>query len=81
MEEAHFLIDHPGYHKLITHLFQQGSDYLDTDVVFGTKEELIVKFVEKPAGASPDGGTIDEPYLHAEFDFVLQPGVDQEPRV
>ncbi|MGW0828252.1 dioxygenase family protein [Streptomyces sp. NPDC002845] len=72
----HFLIDHPGYEKLITHLFQQGSEFLDTDVVFGTKDELIVRFTEKPAGACPDGGTIDEPYLHAEFDFVLQPRAD-----
>ncbi|NEC88053.1 dioxygenase [Streptomyces sp. SID12501] len=68
----HFLIDHPGYEKLITHLFRQGSAFLDTDVVFGTKDELIVRFAEEPAGPCPDGGTIDEPYLHAEFDFVLQ---------
>ncbi|AXK31873.1 catechol 1,2-dioxygenase [Streptomyces armeniacus] len=70
----HFLIDHPGHEKLITHLFRQGSEFLDSDVVFGTKGELIVPFAEEPAGASPDGGTLDEPYLHAEFDFVLQPG-------
>ncbi len=69
----HFLIEHPGHEKLITHLFRQGSEFLDTDVVFGTKDELIVPFTEEPAGASPDGGTVDEPYLRAEFDFVLQP--------
>lgn len=69
----HFLIDHPGHEKLITHLFREGSEFLDTDVVFGTKDELIVRFTEEPAYSSPDGGTIDEPYLRAEFDFVLQP--------
>ncbi|NBM16316.1 dioxygenase [Streptomyces sp. GC420] len=69
----HFLIEHPGYERLITHLFREGSEFLDTDVVFGTKDELIVPFTERPAGASPDGGTIEEPHLHAEFDFVLQP--------
>lgn len=69
----HFLIEHPGHEKLITHLFRQDAEFLDTDVVFGTKDELIVAFAEKPAGDSPDGGTIKEPYLHAEFDFVLQP--------
>ncbi|MDX3589260.1 dioxygenase family protein [Streptomyces europaeiscabiei] len=69
----HFLIDHPGHEKLITHLFREGSEFLDTDVVFGTKDELIVRFTEEPAGSSPDDGTIDEPYLRAEFDFVLQP--------
>ncbi|MEV7890601.1 dioxygenase family protein [Streptomyces sp. NPDC002817] len=69
----HFLIDHPGHEKLITHLFREDSEFLDTDVVFGTKDELIVRFTEEPAGSSPDGTTIDEPYLRAEFDFVLQP--------
>ncbi|MFJ9629692.1 dioxygenase [Streptomyces sp. NPDC101175] len=70
---VHFLIDEPGYRKLITHLFQAGSDYLDSDVVFGTKDALIVPFTERPAGDAPDGGTLEVPYLHAEYDFVLQP--------
>jgi hydroxyquinol 1,2-dioxygenase len=68
---VHFLIDEPGYRKLITHLFQEGSEYLDTDVVFGTKDALVVPFQDKPAGPAPDGGEIDQPYLHAGFDFVL----------
>lgn len=70
---VHFMIDHPGHRKLITHLFQDGADYLDSDVVFGTKDALVVPFHERPAGASPDGGSIDRPYLHATFDFVLDP--------
>lgn len=68
----HFLIDHPGHEKLVTHLFRRGADYLDTDVVFGTKDQLVVDFAERPAGAAPDGGTTGKPYLHAEYDFVLQ---------
>jgi hydroxyquinol 1,2-dioxygenase len=67
----HFLIDEPGYERLITHLFREGADYLDTDVVFGTKDELVVAFSEHPAGPAPDGGESAEPYLHAEYDFVL----------
>jgi hydroxyquinol 1,2-dioxygenase len=70
---VHFLIDEPDYRKLITHLFQAGSDYLDSDVVFGTKDALIIPFTERPAGPAPDGNTLEVPYLHAEFDFVLQP--------
>lgn len=70
---VHFLIDEPGHQKLITHLFQEGSEYLDSDVVFGTKDALVVRFTERPAGVAPDGSTLDEPYLHAEYDFVLQP--------
>ncbi|WP_018546788.1 dioxygenase [Streptomyces sp. LaPpAH-108] len=69
----HFLIDEPGHRKLITHLFQEGSEYLDSDVVFGTKAPLIVRFTERPAGTAPDGAPVGEPYLHATYDFVLQP--------
>ena len=69
---VHFLIDVPGYEQLITHLFQEGSEYLDRDVVFGTKEELVVAFEQREAGPTPDGGAIDGPWLSAEYDFVLQ---------
>lgn len=70
---VHFLIDEPGHQKLITHLFQEGSEYLDSDVVFGTKHALVVRFVEQPPGIAPDGSAIAEPYLHAEYDFALEP--------
>ena len=70
---VHFLIEEPGHHRLVTHLFRAGAEYLDSDVVFGTKDALIVPFEERPAGPSPDGGALDRPYLHATYDFVLQP--------
>lgn len=73
----HFLIDHPGHDRLITHLFQEGSDYLDSDVVFGTKDRLVVSFTERPAGPTPDGGTLTGPWLHAEYDFVLNAPADR----
>jgi hydroxyquinol 1,2-dioxygenase len=69
---VHFLINVPGYEPLITHLFQEGAEYLDSDVVFGTKEELVVAFEQREAGPTPDGGAIDGPWLSAEYDFVLQ---------
>jgi hydroxyquinol 1,2-dioxygenase len=68
----HFLINVPGYEPLITHLFQEGAEYLDSDVVFGTKQELVVAFEEREPAATPDGGKSDEPWLEARYDFVLQ---------
>ena len=68
----HFLINVPGYEPLITHLFQEGADYLDSDVVFGTKQELVVAFGQREPGATPDGGTCDVPWVEARYDFVLQ---------
>ena len=69
----HFLINVPGYEPLITHLFREGSQYLDSDVVFGTKQELVVRFEEREAGPTPDGGTSEVPWVEARYDFVLQP--------
>jgi hydroxyquinol 1,2-dioxygenase len=69
----HFLINVPGYEPLITHLFQEGADYLDSDVVFGTKQELVVRFEEREPGPTPDGGSSDVPWVEARYDFVLQP--------
>jgi hydroxyquinol 1,2-dioxygenase len=69
---VHFLLNVPGYEPLITHLFQEGAPYLDSDVVFGTKEELVVTFTPREPGPTPDGRISAEPWLLAEFDFVLQ---------
>ncbi|MEU7790553.1 dioxygenase [Amycolatopsis sp. NPDC049159] len=70
---VHFLINAAGYEPLITHLFQEGAEYLDSDVVFGTKQELVVTFEPREPGPTPDGGHCAEPWLEARYDFVLQP--------
>jgi hydroxyquinol 1,2-dioxygenase len=70
---VHFLVEMPGYEPLITHLFQKDAPYLDSDVVFGTKAELVVAFEPHHPGPTPDGGTSAVPWMHARYDFVLQP--------
>ncbi|MEV7095303.1 dioxygenase [Amycolatopsis sp. NPDC051045] len=70
---VHFLINAAGYEPLITHLFQEGAPYLDSDVVFGTKQELVVAFEPRDPGPTPDGGESGRPWLEARYDFVLQP--------
>jgi hydroxyquinol 1,2-dioxygenase len=70
---VHFLINAAGYEPLITHLFQEGAEYLDSDVVFGTKRELVVAFEPREPGPTPDGGESAQPWLEARYDFVLQP--------
>ena len=70
---VHFLLNVPGFRPLITHLFEEGADYLDSDVVFGTKQELVVGYEHHDPGPTPDGGTSDVPWASASYDFVLQP--------
>jgi len=71
----HFMLTHPGYKRLITHVFVEGDEYLDSDAVFGVKDSLVVPFVlnedmEKVAKYEFPG-----PFYEAEFDFVLESSV------
>jgi hydroxyquinol 1,2-dioxygenase len=70
---VHFLLNMPGFRPLITHLFEAGAEFLDSDVVFGTKQELVVGYQHHEPGPTPDGGTTDVPWASATYDFVLQP--------
>jgi len=67
----HFLIDAPGYDRLVTHLFKENTEYLDSDVVFGVKPELITPFRQMPAGPTPAGDVSDAPFYTVNYDFVL----------
>jgi hydroxyquinol 1,2-dioxygenase len=75
---VHFVIDAPGYEPLTTHVFPAGAAYLDHDVVFGVRPELVVAFERRDPGATPDGGTCARPWLHARYDFVLHPSAREE---
>ena len=67
----HFYISAPGYETLITHLFKKGAKYIDSDVVFGVKDKLIVEFKKHPAGKTPTGEISKEPFLVVNYDFIL----------
>jgi hydroxyquinol 1,2-dioxygenase len=69
----HFCIESPGHHRVVTHLFQRGDQYIDEDVVYGVKEPLIVDFKKMPAGSkAPNGEVVDTPFYVVDYDFVLQ---------
>ncbi|WP_246605659.1 hypothetical protein [Sphingobium xanthum] len=56
----HFIVSAPGFGTLVTHLFPEGADYLDDDVVFGVRPQLVVPF--KAVAAS---------HHEVRYDFVL----------
>jgi hydroxyquinol 1,2-dioxygenase len=68
----HFAISAPGYHACVTHLFRKGDEFIETDVVYGVKEPLIVQFIERPPGKAPTGETVSTPFYEIKYDFVLQ---------
>jgi hydroxyquinol 1,2-dioxygenase len=69
----HFMVQAPGYRTLITHVFADGDEYLDTDAVFGVKETLIASFVRHESGTAPDGKEMDKPFYTMSYDMVLSP--------
>jgi hydroxyquinol 1,2-dioxygenase len=68
----HFCVTAPGYHRLVTHLFQKGDKFIETDVVYGVKEPLIVDFQTRKAGSkAPNGETVDTDFYVVNYDFIL----------
>ncbi|MCU1785193.1 intradiol ring-cleavage dioxygenase [Pseudomonas sp. 13B_2.1_Bac1] len=68
---VHFLIDAPGFERLVTQVFRSNDTFLDSDVVFGVRQTLVANWIEHPPGTSPDGDEISTPYYTLDFDFVL----------
>lgn len=67
----HFMIEAPGHRRLVTHIFDRADKYLDSDAVFGVKDELVRDYVEHPAGVAPDGSRREHPFATIAYDFVL----------
>lgn len=71
----HYMIEAPGFERLVTHVFDPDDPYIASDAVFGVKESLLAEFrpVADP-GLMAEAG-FDAPFLDLEFDFVLaRPG-------
>jgi hydroxyquinol 1,2-dioxygenase len=68
----HVTIDAPGCERLVTHLFRNGSEHLDSDAVFAVRSSLVADWVRHEPGRTPDGGRSEAPYYTVDFDFVLQ---------
>ena len=67
----HFMIDAPGYRKLITQVFRAGGRFLDSDAVFGVRPALIADWVRHGPGRAPHGTHSPLPFHTLQFDFVL----------
>lgn len=69
----HVIAEAAGHASLTTHVFVEGSPYLDSDTVFGVKKSLIrpVTVVDDPVRAEHYG--VGNPFRLLEFDVVLDP--------
>ncbi len=71
----HYIASADGHKTLVTEVFPDDDPYLDQDTVFGVRDDLVMTYVEEPAGSFPDGfdlsGKVDGPYSRVDFDLVL----------
>ena len=65
----HFMVTAPGYETLITHVFRNESDYLDSDAVFGVRQSLVCDWQQQPDGT-----------YRLQYDFVLKPTAESATR-
>lgn len=75
----HMIVSAAGYLPVTTHLFVAGSQYLDSDAVFGMKESLVADFKRHPPSVGPDGARVDTPFYTVSYDFRLRPAVAAAP--
>jgi protocatechuate 3,4-dioxygenase beta subunit len=77
---VHFLVNAPGYEPLITHVFIEGDKYLDSDVVFGVKDDLISKIEIRNDATMPDGQAAPGPWHLMTYEFRMKPGKGTAPK-
>jgi len=77
---VHFLVAAPGFEPLITHVFMGGDKYLDSDVVFGVKDELISKIEKHGDAVMPDGKPAGGPWHLMTYAFRMKSGSGSAPQ-
>ena len=77
---VHFLVAAPGHQPLITHVFMDGDKYLDSDVVFGVKDELVAKIEKRTDPTMPDGKPAAAPWHLMTYEFRMKPGEGSAPK-
>jgi len=69
---VHFIVGADGHAPLTTHIFVEGSPYLDSDAVFGVKDSLVVDFEEVDDANLAASFGMPAPFRHASIDFRLR---------
>ncbi|MGE8065289.1 intradiol ring-cleavage dioxygenase [Pseudomonas sp. NPDC089569] len=69
----HFMVEVPGYRKLVTHLFNHDDPYLDSDAVFGVKQSLQVIYEDRMTHDDLSADLeMPLPFKRACYEFVME---------
>lgn len=71
---VHFMIGKDGYDTLVTHLFIAGDQYLESDAVFGVKQQLVVDLSDANGGWTGAGERVAS-HKRLAHTFGLRPSV------
>lgn len=69
----HYIIEAPGFSRLVTHIFDPDDPYITSDAVFGVKESLMARFQLVSDPAQIGAAEASQPFFLVEHDFVLAP--------
>jgi hydroxyquinol 1,2-dioxygenase len=67
----HMIVSAQGHVPVTTHLFVADSPYIDSDIVFGVRDSLILPFERHEPGTATDGRALAQAYYSAHYDFRL----------
>lgn len=68
----HFLCFKPGYKTLITQIFVDDDEHLESDVVFGVTRHLIGDFTQ--GTGAPPAADVTGPWYRLAYEFVMERG-------
>ncbi len=71
----HFMVTAPGYATLITQVFSDESEHLETDVTLSVIQSLVGQFVRHDSDTPDADGT----FYTLTYDLILQPGETRIP--
>jgi hydroxyquinol 1,2-dioxygenase len=79
----HMIVRAPGFRTVATHIFDAGSEYLDSDAVFAVKPSLLRQFVRRSADDPERPVGVTGPWWSVENDLVVvasdRPGEPTDP--
>jgi hydroxyquinol 1,2-dioxygenase len=75
----HFLIYKPGFKTLISQVYVNDDERLDSDVQFGVTRALIGNYVRHENGPAP-AADVEPPWYSLDYTFPMEPGEARLPK-
>jgi len=72
-KHLHYMLSAPGMRGIVTELFFEGDEYIDSDAVFGVRKSLIGKIQRVGRDDNLEYDLERKPDVRVDFDFVLSP--------